>query len=788
MTGVALPPAQMPAWDNIPAELAGRQQWLLWKFEAKPGQAKPAKMPYYVGGGRRTGDQGSERDRQRLATLAVARAAYERSGWSGVGFAFLPDDGLVGVDIDGGVDAATGEATERTAAIIAACGSFTERSVSGKGVHIYLQGHTQTNKSNDIGLEVFCGRQFFIVTGDAWPGTVPDVRAADAKTLARLHATIDEAKGRRGQKTGAATAPATAFAPQTPAELRTRVESALDAISPDLGYNDWISVGWALREAFGEFGFGLWDAWSARSVKYQGQTDLQGHWRSFTANRSPDDAVGVIFARARDAGWKPPRQARAPKPPRANVPASAQGGSGDGGGAPPPDEPPGAVPLEDDGDDQGASAHLIRSGAGQPKDCRENVLYCLRHDPALRGLVRLNQFTELIEKAFEPPWGGGAGEWDDQDDLMLGEYLARVYRLISKAKGTLRDGVQMVARELRYNPVVDTVKAEAWDGTERLDYWTADVLGVEHTPYTALAGRLFIMGMVHRAVRPGCKFDYMLILKGPQGAKKSTVFRTLAWPWFTDNSIRMGDKDSLLAMQAIWIAESSELESMNKADQNATKQFLSSSEDLFRPPYGARMVKRPRHAVVGGTTNADTFLRDVTGDRRFWPLEVGEINIELLESIRLQLFAEALHRLRSQDPEVRRTWPTPQEERELVIPAQERFKQTDVWEDILADYVNATANHRTDDPNDPVPARRQFFSTRELFEHALQIKPDRIDGNKLMETRIANCMKALGFLKYRETSGARKRGYSRVVADGGAQAPSGVPPGSNTTGGDDEPF
>ncbi len=104
-----------PVWDNIPEELAARQQWLLWKFEAKEGQAKPAKMPYYVSGGRRTGGQGDDRDRHRLATLAVVRRAFEkgRGEWSGVGFGFLPGDGLIGIDIDGAIDPATGVVTER---------------------------------------------------------------------------------------------------------------------------------------------------------------------------------------------------------------------------------------------------------------------------------------------------------------------------------------------------------------------------------------------------------------------------------------------------------------------------------------------------------------------------------------------------------------------------------------------------------------------------------------------------------------------------------------------------
>lgn len=779
----AWPVVAPPVWDAIPPELAQRQQWLLWKYEAKPGQAKPAKMPYYCQGGKRTGGQGDDRDRMRLATLEVVRRVFDKGGWTGVGFGFLPGDGLIGIDIDGAIDAETGEVQERCQKIIDACASFTEYSPSGKGVHIYVLGHTATAKSNDIGLEMFCERQFFTVTGRAWAGSPATVQAIDEGVLKRLHATIQDAKDKR--KGGAADRPATppnAAQPsggaggESAAALRARVEGALQAISPDVGYNDWISIGWALREAFGDFGFGLWDAWSSRSAKYKDSADLQSHWKSFAPGKSPDQAVGVIFARAKEHGYVPPRRASlasvggvkkksnkaATAPDGSDLPAAGgPPGEGDGGG----DGGSG-----DDGEGEGPGPYLVRN-RNKPVDCRENVLYCLRHDPVLHGLVQHNEFTELHERSRSTPWGRPPGEWDEEDDLMLGEYLVRNHHVMSKATGTLRAGVMMAARVHKFNPVMDLIRAEAWDGTVRLPHWITDCLGVEYSDYVALVGECFVKGMVARALRPGCKFDYMLILKGPQGARKSTVFRTLAEPFFTDNAIRMGDKDSLMALQSIWIAESSELESMSKSETNAVKQFLSASEDLYRPPYGARMVKRPRHAVMGGTTNADVFLKDVTGDRRFWPVEVGDVDIDRLKAMRAQLFAEALVMLQSDDPEQRRTYPTPEQERELVIPAQERFKMTDVWEDILADYVNCAGNDKWDSPMDPVRAEREFFSTRELFDNALQIKADRIDGNRMMETRIGNCMKALGFDKFRESKGERKRGYVRQAAQQAQQGP-----------------
>ena len=291
-----------PIWDNIPPELAQRQQWLLWRFEVKRGQVKPLKVPYWAAGTRRSGMQGSDADRAALVTLEQARLAYEAGRYSGVGFAFLPGDGLIGIDIDGAIDAETGEVSQRLQSIIAAVASYTEYSPSGKGAHIIARGETTTNKSNEIGLEIFAGRQYFTFTGAHWPGSPRTVEAITEQALRRLNITVNDAKAKRKQAPGAVAAHAGA------AELRTRVEGALESLNPDIGYNDWIAIGWALREAFGDFGFGLWSAWSARGAKYKGEGDLQSHWRSFTCSRAPEDAVGVIFARARDAGWRAPRR------------------------------------------------------------------------------------------------------------------------------------------------------------------------------------------------------------------------------------------------------------------------------------------------------------------------------------------------------------------------------------------------------------------------------------------------------------------------------------------------
>lgn len=794
-TTIDFPVVLPPEWDSIPAALAQRKQWLLWKFEAKDGQKKPGKIPYYVQGGKRAGPQGDERDLRRLGTLPVVRQAFERGGWHGIGFAFLPGDGLIGIDLDGQWSEEGGW-SERCRNIVAACDSFTEISPSGKGVHIFVEGKTDTNKSNDIGVEVFCGRQFFTVTGRRFDGSPAEVKPIGDVALRRLHKTIDDAKAvhKAAARPGKPAAAPAARPPAPPAACAGQASGGddfrrvNDAAMANL--HSWVPALFAGRETVRGQGYRVTSKALGRdlqedlSIAPEGICDfgVADMGDRTSGSRTPIDLVvewGAGTSQPKAAlRWLAPLVGvtlSAKKPPRANVPAPA------GGGLVPPVAPDAAAPAL--GYEE-VMDRLVKGKRGRPEDCRENVLYCLLNDPALSGLIKKNDFSQLLERSKDAPWGRPAGEWDEEDDLMLGEYLLRTYGLGVKGKGTLRDGVLMAARLSKYNPIIDWIKAEKWDGVNRLEHWLSDVYEVEDRPYTRLIGRCFMMGLVKRAIQPGCKFDYMLIIKGEQGLSKSAAFRALAYPYFTDNAIRVGDKDSQMAMQLAWIVESAELESLNKSETTLIKQFLSAQEDWYRPPYGSQMVKAPRHSVNVGTTNADTFLKDATGDRRFWPLEVKAVNLELLIAQRSQLLAEALHRLNAGE----QYWPSRQEEKELVFPEQEPFKRSDPWEDNLDEYVNADYGTATTDI-----ARKHcdFFPSTELYEKALGIKADRIDGAGQMDTRIVNCMKALGFARHRETTGKRRRGYLRLpkaLPLPGAENAAGLDSGPSTGDDNDLPF
>ena len=181
--------------EQLPASMRSLPQWLLWRFDLPAGATHPRKVPYYVSGHRRSGPQGDVRDRARLTSFeqAVGRLA-QASRFDGIGFAFLPGDGLIGIDIDHAIDATTGEIDEHWSCVIEACHSYTERSVSGSGVHIIVSGSTTSTKDDTLGLELYSGAQYFCCTGARWAGTPDDVQPIDSEVLARLRTMIGEAK------------------------------------------------------------------------------------------------------------------------------------------------------------------------------------------------------------------------------------------------------------------------------------------------------------------------------------------------------------------------------------------------------------------------------------------------------------------------------------------------------------------------------------------------------------------------------------------------------------------
>ena len=334
---------------------------------------------------------------------------------------------------------------------------------------------------------------------------------------------------------------------------------------------------------------------------------------------------------------------------------------------------------------------LHRTDRDEARDVLHNVVIILRQDERFAGHLRWNGLLRAAE-GRDLPWhpGGGWREWTDADDLQLANWCQE-RRVYVKPRTTCAAAVQVAASDRTCHPVHERLDTLAWDGKPRLNRWLFDYLGAtvevrdgdveeahqKRIRYLEEVGRRWMISAVARVFKPGCKADHALILEGPQGALKSTAAATLALEpaWFADEIADLGTKDSAQDLRGKWIIELGELSAMRRGEVERVKAFLSRREDHYRPSYGPRSQDFPRQCVFIGTTNADTYLADETGGRRFWPVKVGAIKIDALSRDREQLWAEAVVAYRQGE-----RWWLEREVEDAAREEQEERRIDDPWE------------------------------------------------------------------------------------------------------------
>lgn len=309
-------------------------------------------------------------------------------------------------------------------------------------------------------------------------------------------------------------------------------------------------------------------------------------------------------------------------------------------------------------DDPNWTNRIKRNQDGQALKITANISVHLEFDPLLRGRIKKDLFADCLYGCAPLPWGKredetGAFRWTDEDDAGLRMYVEKV--LGFRSKEMIEDALKNHAAKYGYNPVQDYLQGLVWDGTPRLDTLLIDYLGAADTEYTRAVTRKAFAAAVARVMWPGCKFDQMTILTGAQGSGKSTLLKKLGRFWFSDSIKTFEGKEASELVQGVWIVEIGELEAMAKSEIGRIKQFLSQQEDIYRAAYGRNVQWHPRRCVFFGTSNNDEYLRDRTGNRRFWPLDVGVQNstknvfADLDDEID-QLWAEAVIRWKAGEP------------------------------------------------------------------------------------------------------------------------------------------
>lgn len=418
--------------------------------------------------------------------------------------------------------------------------------------------------------------------------------------------------------------------------------------------------------------------------------------------------------------------------------------------APPPAPPANGPPSNDEPPpDPDWDRFLIRR-RGELVACLSNAIEILRNTPAFAAGVAYDEFAMRVVRTGALPSHARApappAEWTDDDDTRTTIWIQRTWQMIGSS-GLVGEAINAIARERPFHPVREYLATLQWDGTPRLDTWLSDYLGVPDNGYTKRVSRWYLMGMCVRALYPGTKFDYCLVLEGRQGLLKSSSLKVLGGAWYSDTELDLHNKDAMSSIRGKWLHEFSEMGSIARAEEMRQKSFLSREVDEFRPTYGRREIRCPRQLVFAGSTNQWQWNKDPTGGRRFWPIEVTSVvDVAGLAAARDQLFAEALVRVRAKE----RYWPTDEEQRALFDPEQLQREAPEVFVELLEKWFWRDGS---------------FWETHVEFTLAdaitIGLNIDAARNTRDIQTRAGNALKRLGCQKIERRNSAVRFVYKR---------------------------
>lgn len=597
--------------NAIPDEMKKIPQWVGWKGvpkTSKDGKPGMSKEPYALHGSYRQGFQ-------HVYTFDEVVASYEKGNIDGIGFAMSKEVGFICIDLDGD---SLDDIPDSLKAI--ANHSYAERSPSGNGLHIWFKGEWpgekakqgKENRYTKDGFKVECFYEtgFLTMTGDV----VNDLDIEESQDMINF---IYDMTSKKAQKKS----PKTAVGDQTYAELddETVLATALknmvtkklfdgDTSNYD---NDESNHDFALSKDFAKITKDPVQIarLMRRSKLERDKWDVHPTYLSVTIEKAIEAENSFSFD---------------------------------------------IIPQEEQTQDLIKS---IRVGL----EANPNTLKIVSNarnaetvllSPIFKNVLGYDTFANMEVIKDDLPWRKRERPdkkyepWSSSDDARLQHYMDKYFN-ISKSN-VIQNAYTEVSRQNAFHPVKEYLEATGWDGTERVETLFIDFLGAQDTPYVRAVTRKWMAAAVNRIYEPGCKFDYMPVLVGEQGAKKSSTIAKLAGDWFSDSLKNFDSKEAGEQLQSSWIFEFGELAAMKKSEVEEVKAFITKRSDIYRLAYDRVVTEFQRKSVFIGTTNRFDFLRDQTGNRRFWPIEVDPANrkfdpaTELTDQVVSQLWAEAV--------------------------------------------------------------------------------------------------------------------------------------------------
>ncbi len=580
------------------------KRWV--NYRAVPLKGRVTKIPYSI-----TGKKASSTDASTWATYKEALAASDK-----VGIVFTPAQDLLGIDIDHCLTGKriTHEDKETIAQLIIEADTYTEVSPSGEGLHLFLSingGGLALTANKKAPYEAYTSGRYFTFTGKVY-GEEREIRSVTKEEALRILAIA-------GYPWKEAPAPAQPVAAKAQAPAPSHMDDAQ-----------------VLKRMF--------TAKSGSKVKALYGGDLSEHKNDAS---SGDMALcsHLAFWTGKDAGqmeriWlKSPLGSREKTQKRKDYRDRTIGAAiaSCKQGYEPKPAPSGELDLLYIPGPKGEPIYLQNT---------ENMCRVLRHHARFTGRLRFDQFKNTYEirtekGAWRPVEDADAIDLQTQISVLFKDHFGRV------GKEMVYDAMVKVGKENAFDSAIAYVSSIKWDGKDRLDHWLTNVYGVPDDVYHQAVASNWMKGLVKRIIEPGCKFDYVLVLEGEQGSRKSTSLAILGRDWHVETAMSTDSKDFFMQFQGKAIIEFSEGETLSRTEVKRMKAIITMQSDKYRPPYERTSQDFPRRCVFAMTTNQTEYLKDETGNRRWLPVAVvkDQADVEWLEANRDQLFAEAYHRV-----------------------------------------------------------------------------------------------------------------------------------------------